>query len=706
MDFLNKINDWFETFRHAEGSLDFLWTFKVPKYAIIVDAKAGLLNRAIQIVLFVFVIVLPMSRGTGLEAIVPPLNQKLHIWLTGGDYDSEAGSGDANWYCDNPATDYYYSASFDYTNNKCRHPDFYADVSSKTPSGDFVFFNTYTEEVVDGPGGETTERFFVTDVEKLKLNFYYVYDFAPRDQDKSLGYQSFGGRTDSKHQGPEHFQPVIRIFPSTDPQKPDENVAYPLRTARDQDVIYEEEKGVDSHMTLAQILNYANVSLDEPWDLEKDDQDRSPLLRTTGVDIQMQVFVHARRWGVGNDRGPIYVDISFTYFPGWTSQGWVTMGRDDGVTTRQYQYGVGLTIKTEGEFTVFDPMVMIMYFVIQGAILGLASMVVLYAIGFCFAQKSLYLESYKDKVRPTASAAHFLMQALSAERIFRDVDESGNGTVSPKELISFFRKHIGHGKVVADSVLAEVITDLFKESSVFQSKRFNDGDADAVDNDSLSLKEFLAVFCGGSNLGEAMYCMDLDARHKKKGKNGGGDLKGTLKGSSVTLDLPGSDRARRASSRASPPCPTWARSEGAPAHARDPRHLPCPNCAENADEISLGKIMNGWTRRSHARERALERPVVERRRVERRVGVEVEREMGRVEHAHVGEAPLLALVDRPRRRLVLRREAGERLARVADDGVRRAASFVPSRTAPQRCRAPPSFAPRELASPRGRKRRA
>ena len=41
MDFLNKINDWFETFRHAEGSLDFLWTFKVPKYAIIVDAKAG-----------------------------------------------------------------------------------------------------------------------------------------------------------------------------------------------------------------------------------------------------------------------------------------------------------------------------------------------------------------------------------------------------------------------------------------------------------------------------------------------------------------------------------------------------------------------------------------------------------------------------------------------------------------------------------------
>ena len=76
---LSKINDWFETFRHAEGRMDFLWTFKVPKYNIIVDAKAGLLNRAIQIVLVVFVIVIPMSRGTGLEATVPLLNQKLHI---------------------------------------------------------------------------------------------------------------------------------------------------------------------------------------------------------------------------------------------------------------------------------------------------------------------------------------------------------------------------------------------------------------------------------------------------------------------------------------------------------------------------------------------------------------------------------------------------------------------------------------------------
>ena len=39
----------FSTYRHKEGMLDFLWTLKVPKYAVIVDAKAGLMNRGIQI---------------------------------------------------------------------------------------------------------------------------------------------------------------------------------------------------------------------------------------------------------------------------------------------------------------------------------------------------------------------------------------------------------------------------------------------------------------------------------------------------------------------------------------------------------------------------------------------------------------------------------------------------------------------------------
>ena len=43
----------------------------------------------------------------------------------------------------------------------------------------------------------------------------------------------------------------------------------------------------------------------------------------------------------------------------------------------------------------------------------------------------------------------------------------------------------------------------------------DDGDADAVDNDSLSLKEFLAVFCGGSNLGEAAFVQDLDNKFLK-----------------------------------------------------------------------------------------------------------------------------------------------------------------------------------------------
>ena len=48
----------FSAYRHKEGMLDFLWTLKVPKYAVIVDAKAGLMNRGIQIAIFVLVFVI------------------------------------------------------------------------------------------------------------------------------------------------------------------------------------------------------------------------------------------------------------------------------------------------------------------------------------------------------------------------------------------------------------------------------------------------------------------------------------------------------------------------------------------------------------------------------------------------------------------------------------------------------------------------
>ena len=65
----------FSTYRHKEGMLDFLWTLKVPKYAVIVDAKAGLMNRGIQIAIFVLVVALPPtvdSSSAGASTISDP----------------------------------------------------------------------------------------------------------------------------------------------------------------------------------------------------------------------------------------------------------------------------------------------------------------------------------------------------------------------------------------------------------------------------------------------------------------------------------------------------------------------------------------------------------------------------------------------------------------------------------------------------------
>ena len=189
----------FSTYRHKEGMLDFLWTLKVPKYAVIVDAKAGLMNRGIQIAIFVLVFVIPMTSGKGFVSVVKPMNEKLHVWLTAGNYS--ATSAVTPSYCDNPSTDYEYDEDFTYTNNGCRRAPFYADISSKSASGEFVFFNTYDEEVVTELGVETRSRYFHPGVEDLAVNLYYMYSFVPSGFVAGLlGYHSFEGRSDSKHE--------------------------------------------------------------------------------------------------------------------------------------------------------------------------------------------------------------------------------------------------------------------------------------------------------------------------------------------------------------------------------------------------------------------------------------------------------------------------------------------------------------------------
>ena len=511
----------FSTYRHKEGMLDFLWTLKVPKYAVIVDAKAGLMNRGIQIAIFVLVFVIPMTSGKGFVSVVKPMNEKLHVWLTAGNYS--ATSAVTPSYCDNPSTDYEYDEDFTYTNNGCRRAPFYADISSKSASGEFVFFNTYDEEVVTELGVETRSRYFHPGVEDLAVNLYYMYSFVPSGFVAGLlGYHSFEGRSDSKHEGDAQFQPIIRIFPSKDPATGE---IYNLRDAKASDAIYTQPQGTNSKFTLGDILTHANVSLDEKWSAEVDSKGRSPLLRTTGIDLQMQVYVHARRYGlVAGARDPIYVDVSVSYFPGWTSKGWVTTEQTATRTVREYQYGVGLHFKLDGEFFIFDPWALAFFFAINSVYLGMASFVVLMIIGVFFEQKNLYREAYQDRVRPTAGAAHFLLQAVTARRLFDAIDATNegkhkNGKVSKDELLKYCQKNIGGGKVCSDAILKRIIDDLFKTDAV---KRYEKKETateaskpDDDDEEDLDLRQFLAVVCGGSNLGEAAFVQDLDNKFLK-----------------------------------------------------------------------------------------------------------------------------------------------------------------------------------------------
>ena len=120
-------------------------------------------------------------------------------------------------------------------------------------------------------GVETRSRYFHPGVEDLAVNLYYMYSFVPSGFVAGLlGYHSFEGRSDSKHEGDAQFQPIIRIFPSKDPATGE---IYNLRDAKASDAIYTQPQGTNSKFTLGDILTHANVSLDEKWSAEVDSRD-------------------------------------------------------------------------------------------------------------------------------------------------------------------------------------------------------------------------------------------------------------------------------------------------------------------------------------------------------------------------------------------------------------------------------------------------
>ena len=507
----------FSTYRHKEGMLDFLWTLKVPKYAVIVDAKAGLMNRGIQIAIFVLVFVIPMTSGKGFVSVVKPMNEKLHVWLTAGNYS--ATSAVTPSYCDNPSTDYEYDEDFTYTNNGCRRAPFYADISSKSASGEFVFFNTYDEEVVTELGVETRSRYFHPGVEDLTVNLYYMYSFVPSGFVAGLlGYHCLRV---ARQQARRRWS-VPADYPHLPVERSATGEIY-NQDAKASDAIYTQPQGTNSKFTLGDILTHANVSLDEKWSAEVDSKGRSPLLRTTGIDLQMQVYVHARRYGlVTGARDPIYVDVSVSYFPGWTSKGWVTTEQTATRTVREYQYGVGLHFKLDGEFFIFDPWALAFFFAINSVYLGMASFVVLMIIGVFFEQRNLYREAYRTASahRRRGAPAAGGDGALPFDAI--DATNEGkqkNGKVSKDELLKYCQKNIGGGKVCSDAILKRIIDDLFKTDAV---KRYEKKETateaskpDDDDEEDLDLRQFLAVVCGGSNLGEAAFVQDLDNKFLK-----------------------------------------------------------------------------------------------------------------------------------------------------------------------------------------------
>ena len=400
--------------------LDYSGRSRCRNTHVIVDAKAGLMNRGIQIAIFVLVFVIPMTSGKGFVSVVKPMNEKLHVWLTAGNY-SATSAVTRRTATRRPTTSTTRTSRTRTTGAAARAP-FYADISSKSASGEFVFFNTLSHEgVVTELGVETRSRYFHPGVEDLTVNLYYMYSFVPSGFVAGLlGYHSLRVARCGKRRR-RSVQPII----ASSRRRSRRRAKLQPEGREASDAIYTQPQGTNSKFTLGDILTHANVSLERSGRRRSTARDARHCSARPASTCRCRC-TSTRRYGWSR-RARSDLRRRLCLVLPWVDVEGLGDHRADGhahgarVPVRR-----GLHFKLDGEFFIFDPWALAFFFAINSVYLGMASFVVLMIIGVFFEQRNLYREAYQDRVRPTAGAAH-LLQAVTARRLFDAIDATNEG---------------------------------------------------------------------------------------------------------------------------------------------------------------------------------------------------------------------------------------------------------------------------------------
>ena len=159
-------------------SSDSYWTkmctYTTVKKAQIIDPKIALSHKAVMIGITAWILTGVFRDFNYVKTETPGMSVNPYIDQAGF-YDQQTKLQAAPpWYCNNPKTDYNYSATWRYENNDCLFELTLADVMTKTESAVFIttyFQDTPSDATSAAAAGLTAKNYFVPGVDQMMLWF-------------------------------------------------------------------------------------------------------------------------------------------------------------------------------------------------------------------------------------------------------------------------------------------------------------------------------------------------------------------------------------------------------------------------------------------------------------------------------------------------------------------------------------------------------
>ena len=359
-----------------------------------------------------------------------------------------------------------------------------AELISKLPSGNVMFFTTHISETIkqrylkplggclsdpNGLGGAVdvmgrcehtkSTNFLAPGIEESYFAFNHYFDSRLQSGSKPMTY---------------------------------------IRREGSDDNLYTFEKGAAIRLKLSEWLNITGIELDKPFNEQNVngiditgfngagvDIEKYPYVRTSGLRLNIAVRYHnfdldrIMHTNIGDSE--VYAVVTVSPKIGWFSKGDeilysqedggrgfdidnpinLTSGQPNGIYYDFYRYGILFDIQQTGLVGEMNYLFILMQFTSGIVLLGLATTLVGFIAKFGLGAKSdLYKGAILETFDVHREAAKYAAQACVATKSFKDADEDGRGDLDFDELTTLIKGSF------SKSYLDEGVDDSFSESEI------------------------------------------------------------------------------------------------------------------------------------------------------------------------------------------------------------------------------------------------